>query len=169
MISVCEGVNKWGSLQLGRSSVLAESYGDTEWDKTSIEMYHKVWADKEMACFCKFQLFRTWFAGLVQSLCRSRGTWMQENKRFPVGFVCISHSEALARQQIYTLTMEGWLLNSCDSAPHPSWWWVTIHSYTPQEQQHSVKNCEFSEVNSRASTALSSGKAVQWKGKDGTL
>lgn len=52
----------------GAQFLLNESSGDIEWEKTSIEMYHKVGADNEMACSCKFQLFRTWFVGCGKAL-----------------------------------------------------------------------------------------------------
>lgn len=131
-------------------------------------------------CITVWELIRRWHApanfsylghglqAVGQLLCRSRWTWMQKNRRFSVRSVCISHSEAIAHHQICILIMEEWLLHSCDSAPHPSWPWVTIQ---PQQQQHSVKNCEFSEVYSRASAAVSSRgvKSSSWKGKDGTL
>lgn len=44
-----------------------------------------------------------------QLVCRSRWTWMQENKRLPARSACISRSEAIAHQQIFILTMEWWI------------------------------------------------------------
>lgn len=59
--SVCERANKWGSLQLGRSSVLVHQ---GLWRRRmGLEMNQNVGASEEPACSCKSQLFRTWFAG----------------------------------------------------------------------------------------------------------